>query len=199
LKDKSVFLKQLNDSTGNILAENGKGRWKEYNENFSAINTEGEVSHGLKDGQWQGRMNDSVNFAMEFDKGKITSSATFYQYKYKPKYKYKQPANTYTKVDKAPEFKGGPDEFHKFVDHHLIYPSIAREDGTQGIVMIGFVIEKDGSVSNVETITGIGDGCDEQAIRVIKLSSPWKPGILNGNAVRVACIVPFQFTLAKVK
>lgn len=65
------------------------------------------------------------------------------------------------------------------------YPVATRENNTQGTVIVNFGIEKDGTLTNVGVAKGIADGCDEGAIRVIKLSSPWRPGYLNGVAIAV--------------
>jgi protein TonB len=79
---------------------------------------------------------------------------------------------------------------------NIRYPAIARENSTQGKVIISFVCEKDGSLTDVKVARGIGDGCDEEAMRVIKASPHWTPGVQNGRKVRVAYNVPISFTLS---
>jgi|SRR6185437_13700675 len=101
----------------------------------------------------------------------------------------------FTSVEQAPEYPGGISQFYKFLAKNLRYPATARENNTEGRVIVTMVIEKDGSLSQVKVTRGIGDGCDEEALRLVKLSSPWKPGIQNGRAVRVAYSVPISFTL----
>jgi len=106
------------------------------------------------------------------------------------------PTRIWLSVEKIPEFPGGLDAFSRYLIKNMRYPAIARENNTQGRVIIGFVCERDGSLTDVKVQRGIGDGCDEEAVRVIKASPHWKPGIQNGKPVRVAYSVPISFTLA---
>jgi protein TonB len=98
-------------------------------------------------------------------------------------------------VDSYPEFEGGMAAWAKFLQHNLKYPGAAQEEGIQGKVFVSFVIETDGSVSNVTIIKGIGAGCDEEALRVIKKSPKWKPGQQQNKSVRVRYTIPLAFTL----
>jgi len=104
----------------------------------------------------------------------------------------------FSKVDQMPEYPGGIDEFYKFLEKKLRYPATARENNTQGKIIVTMVVEKDGSLSQVTVAKGkgIGSGCDEEAVRLVKLSAPWKPGMLDGRAVRVMYSVPVSFALA---
>ncbi|WP_114941111.1 M56 family metallopeptidase [Mucilaginibacter endophyticus] len=102
----------------------------------------------------------------------------------------------FTAVEQVPEFKGGINAFGKFLATNIRYPKDAREKNIQGRVVATFVVEKDGSLSDFKVLRGIGYGCDEEAIRVLKLSPEWKPGTQNGRAVRVQYSVPISFTLA---
>jgi protein TonB len=103
----------------------------------------------------------------------------------------------FTSVEQVPEFPGGLDAFIKYLSRNIKYPAVARENNTQGKVFVSFVCEKDGSLTDVKVARGIGDGCDEEAVRVIKASPHWKPGIQNGRPVRVAYSVPINFTLSE--
>jgi TonB family protein len=98
-------------------------------------------------------------------------------------------------VELAPEYQGGQKALGKFLGSRLRYPVRARENKIQGKVYIGFVIEKNGSLSDFKVIRGIGGGCDEEAIRVLKLSPPWKPGYSNGKPVRTSYTLPITFQL----
>ena len=185
--NKNVFLKPFTDSTGNVLAENGTGKWIEFNESFNEIYSEGSVSNGVADGTWHGKINDSVGFESIFNKGTVISSIRIYR--------YKNESDTCRSPDVIPEFPGGLEAFNKFIGNNVRYPALARENGVQGIIIIGFVVEKDGTISNIKVARGIGDGCDQEAIRVIKLCPPWKAGMQNGKPVRVAYSVPISFSL----
>jgi protein TonB len=94
-------------------------------------------------------------------------------------------------VDQMPDM---PD-MAKFISENLNYPQMAKEAGTQGTVHLTFVVEKDGSITDVKLLKGIGDGCEQEAMRVIKLMPKWKPGINHGNPVRVQCNLPIKFKL----
>lgn len=98
-------------------------------------------------------------------------------------------------VEQMPEFPGGEGKLMEYVAKNIKYPQIARETGIQGRVFVGFVVETDGSISNVKLLRGIGGGCDEEAMRVIKSLPKWKPGKQRGKAVRVSYQIPVFFKL----
>ena len=99
-------------------------------------------------------------------------------------------------VEEMPSYPGGERALLEYVAKNIKYPQIARETGIQGRVFVGFVVEPDGSVSNVKILRGIGGGCDEEAMRVIKSLPKWKPGKQRGKAVRVSYQIPVVFKLA---
>jgi len=94
-----------------------------------------------------------------------------------------------------PEFPGGFTALYKYLKDHVQYPVNAREVGIQGTVYLSFVVEKDGSISNVEILRGVGGGCTEEAIRVVKSMPDWSPGTQMGRPVRVIYNLPIKFTL----
>ena len=98
-------------------------------------------------------------------------------------------------VEEMPSFPGGEAKLLEYVAKNIKYPQIARETGVQGRVFVGFVVETDGSISNVKLLRGIGGGCDEEAMRVIKSLPKWKPGKQRGKAVRVSYQIPVFFKL----
>lgn len=102
----------------------------------------------------------------------------------------------FTSVEQVPEFNGGLEAFGKFLMTNLRYPKAARDNNVQGRVIITFVVEKDGTLSDMKVVRGIGSGCDEEAVRVLSISPAWKPGIQNGKPVKVQYSVPISFTLA---
>ncbi len=101
-------------------------------------------------------------------------------------------------VEQMPYFPGGEAELKKFIDNNLKYPVFAQEAGIQGRVIIRFVVEEDGSISNVNIIRGIDPSCDKEAFRLIKTSPKWNPGKQNGKAVRVYYTLPIIFKLDKI-
>lgn len=108
------------------------------------------------------------------------------------------PANPiFSSVEESASFPGGTQAFFNFLAGNIRYPAKARESGVQGKVYATFVVEKDGQLTNIKVIRGIGNGCDEEAIRVLKLSPKWIPGKQNGNVVRQQYTVPISFSLTK--
>jgi protein TonB len=101
----------------------------------------------------------------------------------------------FTNVEVLPTFPGGLEKFGQFLGRNLRYPPIARENGVQGRVYCTFVVEKDGSLTDIKVTRGIGGGCDEEAVRVLKSSPKWNPGVQNGRNVRVSYTVPIFFQL----
>ncbi|BDD11569.1 protein TonB (plasmid) [Fulvitalea axinellae] len=99
-------------------------------------------------------------------------------------------------VEHQADFPGGIGKFYKFVKKNLKYPSQARRMGTEGKVYIQFVVERDGSLTNIKVMKPIGGGCDEEAIRVLKSSPRWNPGKQRGRPVRVRRVIPIVFKLS---
>lgn len=104
-------------------------------------------------------------------------------------------AEIFTVVEENPLFPGGEAELYKFLSDNIRYPEEAKELGIQGRVFVNFVVEPDGSISNARVLRGIGGGCDEEAIRVVKSMPKWTPGKQRGVPVRVSFNLPVKFTL----
>lgn len=98
-------------------------------------------------------------------------------------------------VESSPSFPGGEIARMKFLQDNIRYPLMAKESGIQGTVHLTFVIERDGSVTDVKLLRGIGGGCDEEAIRVVKNMPRWEPGRQRGKPVRVQFNLPIKFNL----
>ena len=99
-------------------------------------------------------------------------------------------------VETMPEFPGGQQALFKYLSENVKYPVIAQENGIQGRVICQFVVNKDGSIVDVEVVRSGGDASlDKEAVRVIKSMPKWKPGKQRGKAVRVKYTVPVNFRL----
>jgi len=98
-------------------------------------------------------------------------------------------------VENMPEFPGGRAALMKYLATNIKYPPYAKEAGIQGRVFINFVVETNGNITNVKVLRGIGGGCDEEAIRVVKGMPKWSPGMQRGKPVRVSFNLPVKFTL----
>jgi TonB family protein len=104
-------------------------------------------------------------------------------------------AEVFTVVEEQPVFPGGDEARIKFLQSKFKYPEEAKELGIQGIVYITFVVETDGSITDIKVLRGIGGGCDEEAIRIIKNMPKWIPGKQRGVPVRVQFNLPVKFNL----
>ena len=94
-------------------------------------------------------------------------------------------------VDKMPEM----DNMKQFIVDNMVYPRIAIDNGTSGVVGVTFVVEVDGSITDIKLMNAIGDGCEQEAKRVVSIMPKWHPGINKGKAVRVQCNLPIKFRL----
>lgn len=106
----------------------------------------------------------------------------------------------YFDCDQRPQFFGSSDLRHflkEWVYQYLKYPSLAMQTGVQGTVMVEFIIEKDGKISNVRVVKGVSDELDAEALKVVQASPKWKPGKVSGNKVRSSVTVPVEFRLEK--
>jgi len=98
-------------------------------------------------------------------------------------------------VESMPAFPGGESALNKYLYENIKYPQMAKESGIQGRVFVTFVVEKNGKVTDVKVLRGIGGGCDEEAIRVVKGMPSWSAGKQRGKPVRVQFNLPIKFTL----
>jgi protein TonB len=101
----------------------------------------------------------------------------------------------FTIVETQPSPVGGMSAFYDYVANNLKYPMMARRNNIEGRVYIQFVVEKDGSLTDVNTLKGIGGGCDEEAVRIIQEAPKWNPGKQRGRPVRVKMVLPILFRL----
>jgi protein TonB len=100
-------------------------------------------------------------------------------------------------VSQMPEFPGGDEELLRYLAQNIQYPKRAVDGNTEGRVLIGFIVNKEGEIDDVKVIRSIGDGCDEEAVRVIYKMPKWKPGKNNGRLVNVFYNLPVTFQLIK--
>ena len=169
-----ILLDDCSDSTGKVLTENGNGYWVEYKEDFSSVSAKGKVVNGRPDSTWSFVQANGYTAVRRYKDGKPLSVIS---------------------VNQAASYPGGPDNLSRFIAMHVRYPQQAHDQGIVGTVTVSFVVEKDGSLSNVHVKQGIGGGCDEEAVRVVKLSPKWHPAIQDGVPLRVDYSVPVNFSL----
>jgi TonB family protein len=153
---------------------------------FRAIS--GKWNPGLKDGKPQAvKMTLPIAFKLSEGKAHISDKQTE-----APKL---DSDGVYMVVEQMPEFKGGVPGLMTYLSEQIKYPAEARDRGTYGTVFINFVVQPSGALTDIKVVKGIGNGCDEEAIRVVKNMPSWTPGQQNGQAVAVRYSLPIRFAL----
>lgn len=180
--DRSFDLLEYHDTTGKVLALEGNGNWKKLDKDRHHLIEEGAVVDGLEEGEWRGYINDTIMYYRNYHKGNIlpTSDTT---------------DQVYYSADHEPEFTADNITFQKFVAENISYPRLAKESQIQGKIYVTFVIEKDGSISNVKAFKGPDQSLRNEAERCVKSSPPWAPAIINHKPVRFKYTVPVSFNL----
>jgi len=185
---KQYYLKACYDSVGTALVENGNGYAKIYDGDFKNIFEEGGIKNGRHDGECRGYdKKRNATFSEIYSNEKLVSGTAKYE---------DGSTSDYTgSRARAPEFEGGVVAFGRYLGDNIKYPDLERRNGVSGRVILSFVVEKDGSVSDVKVSKSVSQGLDKEAVRVIKKSAHWVPGTAYGRAVRVAYNVPVNFKL----
>lgn len=105
----------------------------------------------------------------------------------------------YRQVDKPAEFTGGPTKMWRYIIENLKYPEEAVKANITGKVWAQLIIEKDGGINNVSILKGIGFGCDEEVVRIVKAMPKWSAGMKDGKAVRTSYVLPVMFAMDSKK
>jgi TonB family protein len=185
----NYLIKANYDSVGTALVENGRGYYKGYDDKFSYIGEEGPVKDGKRDNVWKGvyKLLD-ITYTENYKDGLLIDGSSVGK---------DGKIINYTKRGIPPQFKGGLSAFSNYLMRSVKYPSDARENNIQGRVIVSFVVEKDGKVSDVVASQSVSPSIDAEAVRVIKQSPRWEPGIQYGRQVRVMYSVPIGFNLSE--
>jgi periplasmic protein TonB len=101
----------------------------------------------------------------------------------------------YTFVQEPPSFPGGEQAMKTFIQRNIVYPKLAIQNKIQGRVYVSFIVEKNGALTSIKIAQGIGAGCDDEALRIIRLMPKWKAGKRQGHEVRVQVSLPLTFIL----
>lgn len=109
--------------------------------------------------------------------------------------KHEEENKVFEVVEQMPSFPGGPQALQQWLHDNVKYPVVAQENGVQGRVVVSFVVEKDGSITDVNVMKSVDPSLDKEAARVVKAMPKWIPGKQNGSAVRVKYMVPVSFRL----
>ena len=103
--------------------------------------------------------------------------------------------NVYDCVEQMPSFPGGTQKLKEFIEENLRYPKELEESCVQGRVIVRFIVERNGKLSNVKVVKSVHPVLDKEALRIVKLMPRWIPGRQNGISVRVKCYIPIIFRL----
>lgn len=177
------------EKDGTYLVKDGNGIWRsEGNEFHGKTYIEGgQVADGQKEGEWTGKWNDGQILYREIYAAGSLLEGTSYENGEETKY---------SKAIVQPEFKGGINNFYKFLGQNIMYPIEASRRGITGKVMLSFVVCEDGSLCDYKVEKGVGFGLDDEALRVVKkMNYQWEPGEMRGKKVRVKYNVPIVFQL----
>ena len=107
----------------------------------------------------------------------------------------KDTINVYDCVEQMPSFPGGTQKLKEFIEENLRYPKELEESCVQGRVIVRFIVERNGKLSNVKVVKSVDPVLDKEALRIVKLMPRWIPGRQNGITVRVKCYIPIIFRL----
>ncbi|MEO3403018.1 TonB family protein [Mucilaginibacter sp. CAU 1740] len=177
-----------NDSLGKALVIDGNGYYKAYNDKFAYIEEEGPVKDGKRDGQWKGNFqNIGTTFTETYNNGQLVGGTSTNK---------EGKINTYNSSRwVSPQFDGGIPGFSAFLSNNIKYPADARRNGVEGTVILRFVVEKDGSLTDIRISKSVAPALDAEAERVLRNSPKWIPGTQFGQPVRVQYAVPIKFAL----
>jgi TonB family protein len=186
---KELLVLDCVDSTGKVLLANGNGTHIIYNNDFKDIIEQGEIKDGLKNGQWKGEVrwgNIKLLFNEEYNAGKLVGGQSTDE---------SGTAYTYTQRMVQPQFKGGLAAFGRFLGDVVRYPSWAKINRMEGRVVVSFVVQPDGNLGDYKIVENPNDQMSEEAIRVLKISPQWQPGVVYGKVLPVSYMVPIAFKL----
>ena len=179
-----ILLVSCRDSTGKVLAENGKGQWVQYNDHFDKIIEQGAINDSLKDGEWQGYLGDTGRYVINYKKG-VPGPGIGYDAANK--------AYPFTYIDIMPVYNvSGKKSLFDFVKENMHYPDADKENNVHGRVLVQFIIEKDGRPSHIKAIRAPDETLANEAIRVVALTL-WKPGIYYGMPKQTLFTLPIVF------
>ena len=101
----------------------------------------------------------------------------------------------FTIVDQMPEFPTGEEGLGRFISEFMQYPIRAKQEGIQGRILCAFIVRKDGTISNLEVVSGLDNELDNEALRVLSMMPKWQPGMNDNKTVSVKCILPIDFKI----
>jgi TonB family protein len=192
IKENSVYLNEFSviasyDSLGKALVVDSNGYCIEYKDDFKKVAAEGTILNGKKDGVWKGDAPGHILFTEKYNNGTLVSGTSTDTLGLTMNYEGASSV--------PPSFPGGLAAFGKYLGNTIRFPEYEREHNIQGKVIVKFIVEKDGTVSEVRTLNTVSKNIDKEAARVINRSPKWIAGKQYGRNVRVSYTVPIAFVL----
>ncbi|CAM4310505.1 TonB family C-terminal domain-containing protein [Pedobacter westerhofensis] len=185
----SYKITDVNDSTGNVLVKEGNGECVFYDNDFKYIAGRGKIKNGEYDGVWTGEdQSQHITYKETYEQGKMIAGESTDQ---------QNVTVTYTKSAVQPEYKGGVNNFYRYLGQSIRYPPNCQRMGIQGVVMVTFAVDKDGSLHDIRVSNYANEELAAEAVRVIRQSPSWMPGMMRGRKVRVRYNVPVSFALSQ--
>lgn len=176
------------DSIGRVMVENGNGHLIEQTSDFTGAMLEGDYKDGLKHGIWTMKTHSGLYwYKEEYANGKFVSGES----------EMNGIISKYDSVDELPTMKGGIERFYNYLNRSIRYPSDAMRDNVQGKVFLSYVVERDGSLTNIKIERKLYPSLDAEAFRVLSACPKWIPGKQHGFPVRVKFNIPVSFTLSR--
>ncbi|HTJ48555.1 MAG TPA: TonB family protein [Cyclobacteriaceae bacterium] len=176
------------DSTGAQTVINGNGHYKHYFFDKDVLRKEeGEVVNGLHDYAWKGYSNGILSYSENFSQGSFLDGISYHE------------GNIfrYNVLSEPAEYPGGMKKLYKFLNSNIGYPIIARKLGIVGRVFVQFVINTDGSLSDVKIIKGVHESIDEESLRLVRSMPKWVPGKSRGREVKSKFVLPLTYNLQR--
>ncbi|TSJ40468.1 TonB family protein [Mucilaginibacter corticis] len=184
-----ILIVECRAKSGRILAANSNGKYIGYDNDFKNKEENGPIKNGLREGTWKGKIKDKhgkLTFIEEYKNGELISGKAVDKDK-----------KTYTYQARAvqPKFFDGFAAFGTYLANNIKYPYHARVNRISGIVLIDFVVEKDGSLTDFKVKRSPDGELSEEALRVLKASPKWAPAAQYGMPVRVRFTLPVRFNI----
>ncbi len=175
------------DSTGTPVFADGTGAYAGYHDN-GRPEEKGQFVDGYRQGLWRGyHENGALYYEEEWKAGELVSGKS-YSEDGTQSYTYRQPAE-------MPSHRGGLPGLARYLSRTMKYPASARKAGVQGEVVIGFVVDEQGTVTDAKVLEPLGGGCHEEAFRVVQGMEKWQPGRFRGQPLRVNYALPIRFVM----
>jgi len=174
------------DSLGHVMVEEGEGHVIESLPDYGGSVVEGDFKRGYKHGTWVLKSKSGeFSYREEFKDGVFISGES----------EKDGMKRTYTSIDTPPDFKGGSAAFYSYIMKNVTYARDAQQNNIQGKVFLSYVVDVDGTVTDIKVDRGLYPSLDEEAVRVLQYCPKWTPGMKHGFPVRVKYNIPVSFSL----